>query len=317
MAKFVLQMDAPHHLQPEQDTSFALGLALQARGHELFFCAPDALSWQSGAVRAPLAPLRFEERAREFCQLGAPAPRRLDEMDGILIRQDPPFDMAYITNLHLLETLAKRVLIVNAPSGILAAPEKLLALKLYDALAAFLPPSLITRDAKALADFRAQHKDIVLKPLYGAGGAGVFHVAPRDENFHAMTEQALQQSPLPIMAQLYLPAIRKGDKRLLLVDGEPVGAINRLPPRGEARANLHIGGVAQACAVDETDRKLAVLLRPFLQKLGIVFAGLDMIGGLLTEINVTSPTGARELKRLGGEDAAARLVAWMERRLAA
>lgn len=315
MAKFALQMDAPQEIIPAQDTSFALGLAIEARGHELFFCAPHALTWEKGAVRAPLARLHFTDKAQDFCELGAPRLARLDEMDCLLIRQDPPFDMAYITNLHLLESLVPRVLVVNAPAGVAAAPEKLLALKLYDAVQPFLPPTLITRDKSRLEKFRARHQDIVLKPLYGAGGAGVFHVAPRDDNFHAMTEQALQQSRLPMMAQLYLPAIRRGDKRVLLVDGEPVGAVNRLPPQGDARANLHIGGTAKACRVDKTDREIAARLRPFLQKLGIWFAGLDVIGGLLTEINVTSPTGAREIKRLGGADVAAELIAWIERKL--
>ena len=316
MAKFVLQMDALHHLQPEGDTSVALGLAIQARGHELFFCSPHTLVWQSGALSAELAPLRLADKARAWYQLGALRRRRLDEMDCLLIRQDPPFDMAYITNLHLLESLARRVLVVNAPSGIAAAPEKLLALKLYEALEDFLPPTLIARDKDALTRFRAEHKDIVLKPLYGSGGAGVFRVRPRDDNFHAMVEQALQQSPLPIMAQRYLPAIARGDKRVLLVDGEPAGAVNRLPPAGDVRANLHIGGRAEKARVDATDRKMAAALRPFLQSLGIWFAGLDVIGGLLTEINVTSPTGVRELKRLSGEDVAARLIGWIEQKLA-
>ena len=204
---------------------------------------------------------------------------------------------------------------VNAPSGVVAAPEKLLALKLYDALKAFLPPTLIARDKEALEAFRAQHKDIVLKPLYGSGGAGVFRVRADDDNFHAMVEQAQQQSPLPMMAQRYLPDIRRGDKRVLLVDGEPVGAVNRLPPKGELRANLHIGGRAAKARVDAHDKKMAAALRPFLQKLGIWFAGLDVIGGCLTEINVTSPTGVRELKRLSGEDAAARLIGLIERKL--
>jgi glutathione synthase len=238
-------------------------------------------------------------------------PRDLDlaSMDIVLIRQDPPFDMVYMTACYILEKLPDSVLVLNDPAEIRGAPEKLFVMD-YPEL---MPPTMVTSDAEAIAAFREEHGDIILKPLYGNGGAGVFRLKPDDQNFSSLIEMFLGEArSLPIIAQAYLPKVREGDKRVLLLDGEPVGAINRVPAEGEARSNMHVGGRAEASELSERDLEICAALAPELKERRLVLTGIDVIGGMLTEINVTSPTGIRELKRFGGADVAALFWDWCE-----
>jgi glutathione synthase len=293
-----IQMDPIEAIDIRGDSTFAIALEAQARGHKLHYYLPNELGMLDGIVSAPVRTLKVKDAEGDHFTAGAPERIDLREMDVILLRQDPPFDMGYITTTHLLQHIHPETLVVNDPAEVRNAPEKLFVTQ-FDGL---MPPTLISSDEAQIKAFRAEHKDVILKPLYGNGGAGVFRVRPDDENLNSLLELFTQFYREPLIAQAYLPAVRHGDKRIILVDGEIAGAINRVPAEGESRSNMHVGGRPEA--VDLTDRDLEICARlgPELRKRGLLFVGIDVIGDYLTEINVTSPTGIREVKRFGGAD---------------
>lgn len=297
--RVAIQMDPIADIDIEADTTFALGLEAQTRGHTLYYYEPDQLMLADGTAHADLRPLTLADIADAHYTLGEATRTALTDMDVVLMRQDPPFDMHYIAATHFLETIHPATLVVNDPAAVRNAPEKIFPLRFPD----LVPPTLLARDMAALAEFRATHGDIILKPLFGNGGAGIVHVRADDDSFTALAEMFLAGRE-PVIAQKYLPAIREGDKRVLLVEGEAAGAVNRIPAAGEARANLHVGGRAAAVDLSDRDREIVSRIGAPLRDMGIVLAGIDIIGGQLTEINVTSPTGIREVKRLGGDDVA-------------
>lgn len=318
MLKVALQMDPIAAIDIAGDTSFALALEAQARGHKLYYYEPDALALRDGLVSAHMQALEVADVKGAHYALApvsdiadAKGHVPLSAMDVVLMRQDPPFDMHYISATHLLERVHPETLVVNDPAAVRNAPEKIFP-TLFDGL---LPPTLITRDAAALADFRAEFGDIILKPLFGNGGAGIFRLAAGDENFGSVTEMFLTTSREPVIAQQYLPQVRAGDKRVILVEGEAVGALNRIPADGDARANVHVGGTPEAAALTERDFEIAAQIGPELRRRGIIFAGIDIIGDYLTEINVTSPTCVREIHHFGGPDIAALIWDAIEARL--
>jgi len=235
----------------------------------------------------------------------------LASVDVVLMRQDPPFDMAYITATHLLEHIQPRVLVVNDPASVRNAPEKLLVTQFPD----LMPPTLITRDRQAILAFRAEHRDIIVKPLFGNGGAGVFRLRPDDENLTALLEMFGAASREPVMVQRYLPEVRAGDKRIVLIEGEPAGAVLRVPASGEARANLHVGGTAARTTLTAREHDICAAIGPMLRERGLIFVGIDVIGDYLTEINVTSPTGIQEINRLDGVTLETQVWDAIERRL--
>jgi len=308
------QMDPMAGLNIEGDSTFVLQLEAQARGHALYHYLPRDLSLRDGRLTARARPVRVKREAggKHFSH-GAAETLDLAAMDVILMRQDPPFDMAYITATHLLEHVKDEVLIVNDPVSVRNAPEKLFATH-FDGL---MPPTLITSDRDAVASFRAEHGDIILKPLFGNGGAGVFHLRPDDDNLNALFEMFTGMSREPIIAQRYLPEVRQGDKRIILIEGKPVGAVLRVPPKGEARANLHVGGRADKTALTRRERDICAAIGPTLAKQGLLFVGIDVIGDYLTEINVTSPTGLQEINRLDGVTLEKRVWDAIDARLAA
>jgi glutathione synthase len=296
-----VQMDHIATLRIGGDTTFALMLEAQRRGHRLQHYTPDRLALRDGKVGARAEPVEvFDEEGRHY-RLGAAAPIELAAMDVVLLRQDPPFDMAYITTTHLLERLAPATLVVNDPAEVRNAPEKIFVTD----FPGLMPETLITRDAALIRDFRNEYGDIILKPLYGNGGAAVFRLREEDENLSALLELFLERFREPFVVQRYLPAVRQGDKRIILVDGEAAGAINRVPAMGDARSNMHVGGRAEPTVLDDRDREICATIGPELRRRGLLLAGIDVIGGFLTEINVTSPTGVREVARFGGADIAA------------
>jgi glutathione synthase len=248
-----------------------------------------------------LEPVEVEDKEGRHFRLGEPEERDLGEMDVVLMRQDPPFDMAYISATHLLERIHPKTLVVNDPAHVRNAPEKLFVTEFPD----LMPETLISRDPAAIRAFRQEHRDIILKPLYGNGGAAVFRIGEGDENLSALIELFDSTFREPFVIQRYLPAVREGDKRVILIDGEPVGAINRVPAIGDARSNMHVGGKAVASELTDRDREICARIGPELKRRGFVLVGIDVIGDRLTEINVTSPTGIREVKRFGGADIAA------------
>lgn len=298
-----IQMDPVADIDIDADSSFALALEAQARGHRLWHYLPGALALDGGAVLASARPLEVRrERGRHF-SLGAAETLDLASLDVVLMRQDPPFDMGYITATHLLERIHPGTLVVNDPAQVRNAPEKLFV----TGFPQLMPETLIASDRERIHAFRERHGDIVVKPLYGNGGAGVFHIGADDENLNALLEMYEGIYREPAMVQRYLPEVRDGDKRIILVDGEPAGAINRVPPAGEARSNLHVGGRPEAAALDSRDREICAAIGPALKARGLLFAGIDVIGGLLTEINVTSPTGIQEIDRFDGANLAGRI----------
>ena len=289
-----IQMDAMGTIDIAGDSTFALALEGQARGHALFHYLPADLSLQQGRVVTRARPLQVRPEMGNHYTLGDAELLDLATMDVVLMRQDPPFDMAYITATHLLEHIHPKTLVVNDPAAVRNAPEKLFATR-FDGL---MPPTLISADADAVAAFREEHKDIILKPLYGNGGAGVFHVAPGDENLNALLEMFAEFYREPIIVQRYVPEVRNGDKRIILVDGVPAGGVNRLPAPGDARANFHAGGTAMKTELTPRDLEICAAIGPELKDRGLVFVGIDVLGDYLTEINVTSPTGIQEINRL-------------------
>lgn len=297
--KIAVQMDPIADIDIVGDTTFALALEAQARGHVLYYYTPDALSMLDGVVSARLQPLNVADKAGAHFKLGAAELTDLRDLDVVLMRQDPPFDMNYISATHFLERIHPDTLVVNDPRAVRNAPEKIFPVQ-FDGL---LPPTLMTRDRVALTDFRAAHGDIILKPVFGNGGAGVFRVRRDDENFGSLVDM-FTEGREPIIAQAYLPDVRGGDKRVILVEGVAVAALNRVPAEGDARANVHVGATPEAIELDARDLEIAEKIGPVLKDMGIIFAGIDVIGGYLTEINVTSPTCIREIKAFGGPDIA-------------
>lgn len=291
-----IQMDPIETIDIGGDSTFAMALEAQARGHRLWHYLPRALTLRDGRLTARARPLTVQAVRGNHHAFGEAETLDLGAVDVILMRQDPPFDMGYITATHLLEHVADRVLVVNDPKEVRNAPEKLLVTH-YPEL---MPPTLITSDRDEIRAFRREHGDIIVKPLYGNGGAGVFRIRPDDENLGSLLEVYERMYREPIMIQRYLPEIRQGDKRIILVEGEPVGAVSRMPAEGEARANLHVGGRAQKTALTEREREICARIGPDLRATGQIFVGIDVIGDYLTEINVTSPTGIHEINRLDG-----------------
>lgn len=307
------QMDPLESIDVDADSSYALALEAQRRGHALYHYLPNALTLRDGRVQAHARPVTFSRDPGAPFAYGAWTHLDLAALDVVMMRQDPPFDMAYITATHLLEKVHPETLVVNDPVSVRNAPEKLFVTRFPD----LMPPTLITSDRSEIAAFREQHEDIILKPLFGNGGADIFRVQPNDENLNALLEMFTRVYREPIMVQAYLPAIRQGDKRIILVEGEPLGAVNRVPPQGDARANFHAGGYAERAPLTEHDRRVCEAVGPALVERGLVFAGIDLIGGYLTEINVTSPTGLQEVDRLDGVNLEAAIWDAVERRVAA
>jgi glutathione synthase len=311
--KVAFQMDPIGPINIAADSTFRLALEAEVRGHDLFHYTPDRLSYQEGRVMARGWPLRVRRVQGDHFSLGDEAHVDLQGFDVVWLRQDPPFDMAYITTTHLLDMIHPRTLVVNDPTAVRDSPEKLLVLRFPD----LTPPTAIARDLKTLREFRDRHGDVILKPLYGNGGAGVFKLAGDDGNLASLWEMFAQISREPLIVQKYLPAVRAGDKRVILVDGEPVGAINRVPAAGETRSNMHAGGRPEPVSLTDRDRAICARIGPTLRDKGLVFVGIDVIGDWLTEINVTSPTGIQELERFDGTNAARLVWEAVERRRAA
>ena len=291
-----IQMDPIETIDINADSTFVLALEAQARGHKLYHYLPQALSFQGGAVVARAHPMEVRRMLGNHATLGDEEVIDLADVDVVLMRQDPPFDMAYITATHILEHVHPKTLVVNDPVSVRNAPEKLFVTHFPD----LMPPTLITSDKRQIEAFRETHRDIIVKPLYGNGGAGVFHITPGDENLNSLLEMFTQLFREPVIVQAYLPDVRKGDKRIILVDGEPAGAVNRIPAEGEARSNLHVGGMAARTELTAREKDICAAIGPTLREQGLVFVGIDVIGDYLTEINVTSPTGLQEIARLDG-----------------
>jgi glutathione synthase len=305
-----IQMDPIEKIDIGSDSTFALMLEGQKRGHSLYYYGPRDLSFREGKVTAPVRQLSVRAVRNDHFTLGEAVVRELSSLDVVLMRQDPPFDMAYITATHILERIHPRTLVVNDPAHVRNAPEKLFVTEFAD----FIPPTLITSDGREIRDFRGRHKDIVLKPLYGNGGAGVFRVKPDDENLGALLEMFTAFYREPVIVQRYLPEVRQGDKRIILVDGEFAGAINRVPAAGEARSNMHVGGRPEKTELTARERAICAAIGPELKRRGLIFTGIDVIGDYMTEINVTSPTGMQEVRRFGGADIAALIWDAIEQR---
>ena len=302
MLKVAIQMDPIASIEITGDTSFAFALEAQARGHDLYYYLPDSLTLDEGRVYAKLRRLRVRDEVGNHFDEEAEIYSPLDEMNVILMRQDPPFDMAYITATHMLEHLPASTMVVNNPAEVRNAPEKIMVLDFPD----LMPPTMVSRDGDAISAFRKKHENIIIKPLYGNGGAGVFLIKQGDKNYNALLEMFLSASREPVMVQAYLPEVIKGDKRIILIDGEAVGAINRVPAEDEARSNMHVGGKAEATELSARDKVICERIGPTLKARGLLFVGIDVIGDYLTEINVTSPTGIREFERFTGISLAAK-----------
>jgi glutathione synthase len=292
-----VQMDPIEHINIEADSTFVMALEAQERGYRLFHYHPNRLSFDEGRVTAAARALTLKREKGNHYTLGDWVQLDLAEAaDVVLMRQDPPFDMAYITATHLLEHIHPKTLVVNDPVSVRNAPEKLLVTH----FSSLMPPTLITSDPAQVKAFRQRHGDIIVKPLFGNGGAGVFHLRPDDSNLNALLEMFTERSREPVMVQRYLPEVRQGDKRIILIDGEPVGAINRVPAAGEARSNMHVGGRPEKSPLTARDREICAAIGPTLKRQGLIFVGIDVIGAYLTEINVTSPTGLQEVNRFDG-----------------
>ena len=295
-----VQMDPIERVNIAGDSTFALMLEAQARGHSLLYYTPDRLSLRGGAVVAQARPVGVRDIPGDHFTLGDAEHVDLAKVDVVLLRQDPPFDLAYITTTHLLERIHPRTLVVNNPASVRDAPEKVFVLN-YPRL---MPPTLITRDKALIEAFRAEHGDIVMKPLYGHGGGGVFKVVPKDPNFGSLFDLFSTMFREPWVVQRFLPKVSEGDKRIILVDGVAAGVVNRVPAENDIRSNMVRGGAAHPTDLDKRETEICETIGPELKKRGLLFVGIDVIDGLLTEINVTSPTGVRAIKRIGGPDVA-------------
>jgi glutathione synthase len=298
-----VQMDPIEAINITGDSTFALMLEAQARGHALFYYTPHTLSMRDGIVSAVVRSVVVRDVKGDHCTLGEPERRDLSTMNVVLLRQDPPFDLSYITTTHLLERIHPKTLVVNNPASVRDAPEKIFVTEFPD----LMPPTLISRDRDEIESFRKEHGDVVMKPLYGNGGAAVFKVAEKDPNFGSLFDLFSVTFREQWVIQKFLPKVVDGDKRIILVDGEALGAVNRVPAENDIRANMVRGGAARETDLTPREREICARLRPFLKERGLIFTGIDVIDGNLTEINVTSPTGLRAIKRLGGPDLAAAL----------
>jgi glutathione synthase len=296
-----VQMDPIERINIKGDSTFALLLEAQARGHELAYYTPNRLALLENRVFAAVAPLSVRDTQGDYFTLGAPRRAELAEFDVVLLRQDPPFDLAYITSTHMLERIHPRTLVVNNPASVRNAPEKVLVTEFPD----LMPPTLITRDLAEIKAFREAQGDIVMKPLYGHGGGAVFRVTREDLNFGSLTDLFANTFREPWVIQKFLPAVRQGDKRIILVDGDYAGAVNRVPAADDLRSNMVRGGAPAATELTPREKEICARLGPVLRERGLLFVGIDVIGDYLTEINVTSPTGLRSIKNFGGPDGAA------------
>jgi len=295
--RVAVQMDPMESINIDGDSSFALMLEAQARGHKLWHYHVRHLSMKAGEVTAWAHPVTVKRERGAHYEFGPPVQLDLArDIDVVLMRQDPPFDMAYITATHILEHIHPKTLVVNDPASVRNAPEKLFVLKFPE----LMPETLVTSDTREIVRFRQQHGDIIVKPLFGNGGAGVFHLKPNDSNLNSLIEMFTERSREPLMVQKYLPAVRQGDKRVILIDGVALGGINRVPAEGEARSNMHVGGTPVKTVLTERELEICAKIGPELKARGMIFVGIDVIGGYLTEINVTSPTGLQELARFDG-----------------
>ncbi len=310
--RVAFQMDPIETVDIDVDSTFRIGLEAQERGHQLLFYTPEQLAYKEGRVTARGHRMTLRRVKGDHADLGPETEIELRELDVIWLRQDPPFDMGYITTTHLLDLLKPSALVVNDPFWVRNYPEKLLVLQFPD----HIPPTIIARDLPSLKEFKDFHGDIILKPLYGNGGAGIFRLGLNDQNLASLHELFVSVSREPLIAQRFLPSVAEGDKRIILVDGEPVGAINRLPQPGEIRSNMHVGGTAVKATLTDREKEICVAIGPTLRKTGQIFVGIDVIGGYLTEINVTSPTGIQELEKFDGTNSAALIWEAIERRLA-
>ena len=301
--KIAFQMDPIEHVNIDADSSFRLAEEAQARGHSLFYYAPDKLAYEEGRVTARGHDFTVQRIQGDHVDLGPERVIDLREMDVVWLRQDPPFDMNYITSTHILDRIHPETLVVNDPFWVRNYPEKLLVLDFPD----LTPPTTIARDLETIKAFKARHQDVILKPLYGNGGAGVFRLDTNDRNLTSLHELFTGFSREPLIVQKFLPDVSNGDKRVILVDGEPVGAINRVPAKGETRSNMHVGGRPEKIGLTERDLEICARIGPLLREKGQVFVGIDVIGDYLTEINVTSPTGIQELERFDGVNIAEKI----------
>jgi len=289
-----IQMDHVSSIDIHGDSTFVMALEAQKRGYNLLHYVPGKLSMSNGRILAEAEPMEVRREQGNHFTLGETRTIDLaDDTDVVLMRQDPPFDMAYITATHLLEHVHPETLVVNDPREVRNAPEKLFVTRFPE----FMPPTLIASDRERILAFREEHKDIIIKPLYGNGGAGVFHIKPGDENLNSLLEMFTVLYREPIIAQAYLKDVRAGDKRIILIDGEIAGATNRVPMEGEARSNMHVGGKAVKTEITDRERDICAAIGPELKARGMIFVGIDVIGGYMTEINVTSPTGLQEINR--------------------
>ena len=296
-----IQMDPIDRINIAGDSSFGLLLEAQARGHRLHYYTPDRLSLDGTRVMAPIAPITVRDTPGDHVTIGAPVLTDLADLDVVLLRQDPPFDMGYITTTHILERIHPRTLVVNNPASVRNAPEKIMVMDFPE----LMPKTLVSRDRAAIEAFREAHGDVVMKPLYGNGGAAVFKIARRDVNFGSLFDLFSATFREPWVIQKFLPEVAQGDKRIILVDGVAMGAVNRVPQGDDIRSNMVRGGAAQATDLSPREKEICAAIGPKLKELGLIFTGIDVIHGNLTEINVTSPTGLRVIKRLGGPDLAA------------
>ncbi len=310
--KIAFQMDPIGSVDINADSSFRLAEEAQARGHELFFYTPDKLAYDDGKITARGFPITVKRVQGDHVAFGTEETVNLADFDVLWLRQDPPFDMSYITTTHLLDRIHPDTLVVNDPFWVRNYPEKLLVLDFPD----LTPPTTIARDLETLKAFKEKHGDIILKPLYGNGGAGVFRLGPDDRNMTSLHELFSGINREPLIAQKFLPVVSAGDKRVILVDGEPVGAINRVPAKGETRSNMHVGGRPEKCELTARDLEICARIGPLLREKGQVFVGIDVIGDWLTEINVTSPTGIQELERFDGVNIAEKIWEAIEARKA-
>ena len=308
--KVAIQMDPIGPININADSTFRIAEEAQARGHSLFYYTPDKLAYQEGKVTARGWPLTVQRVQGNHFTLGEEQEVDLSTFDVVWMRQDPPFDMGYITTTHILDMIHPKTLVVNDPFWVRNYPEKLLVLNFPD----LTPPTMVARDLETLKSFRAKHGDVILKPLYGNGGAGVFKLTKDDGNLASLHELFAGINREPLIMQKFLPDVSKGDKRVILVDGEPVGAINRVPAAGETRSNMHVGGRPEKVALTDRDREICAAIGPLLREKGQIFVGIDVIGNWLTEINVTSPTGIQELERFDGTNVAAKIWEAIEAR---
>lgn len=291
-----IQMDHVETIDIAGDSSFVMGLEAQRRGYKIWHYEPKDLSYCAGRVTARAQEMQLRREPGNHYTLGEKTTIDLGDVDVVLMRQDPPFDMSYISATHLLDLIHPKTLVVNNPGEVRNAPEKMFMLKYPE----FLAPTMISSDAQAIREFRDEQKDIIIKPLFGNGGAGVFHIAPGDENLNSLLEMFAGINREPLMVQRYLSDVRKGDKRIILIDGKAVGGTNRVPKAGEARSNMHVGGRAEKTTLTRREQEICEAIGPDLKERGLIFVGIDVIGDYLTEINVTSPTGLQEVNAFDG-----------------